>query len=315
MCLVSNSFSFYYFLEKNYSEIEKKMGIKICLNSFLYLVSVKFDLSDNMINNLDSLINKIVESEDIYSMSDAILSTSLTHKPNFNVIKKILLYCIENRDSFRIRNYITIAYYSSVSLFNDTEVWDKWFDSSRNLILSRLNQFDINMLVEMKYLLGVISPKYSLLIDQYFLSKFPKSSQLKNNNSGFKRWFFSGNLENKSLPELPVDEYFRKKNINYKFQVTLTNPNFQVDFLLGDKVVIEINGPHHYYLTNLRKLNTKSRNKIKILESFGYYVFPICIIKDTEIDGWKIGEKILSLVKNSIPEEEYKKLFRNKITI
>lgn len=47
---------------------------------------------------------------------------------------------------------------------------------------------------------------------------------------------------------------------------------FSIDFLINDKLIININGPSHYIITDYSQLNQKTLQKTKILESFGYRV-------------------------------------------
>lgn len=46
---------------------------------------------------------------------------------------------------------------------------------------------------------------------------------------------------------------------------------YSIDFLINDSIILNINGPSHYF-SDLKTLNNKTLNKSVVLESFGYDV-------------------------------------------
>ena len=78
-----------------------------------------------------------------------------------------------------------------------------------------------------------------------------------------------------------------------------------VDFLLFDKVVLNINGLQHYRSDDIFKLNVKSIIKEELLRKKGYYVVTINCIKNQE-EGMDINFIIpilLTEMENQMPEE------------
>lgn len=55
---------------------------------------------------------------------------------------------------------------------------------------------------------------------------------------------------------------------------------FEIDFLIGDKIIVELNGNHHYCVNNYSKLWNRDRLKNWILERSGY------IIINIDINDW-----------------------------
>lgn len=85
-----------------------------------------------------------------------------------------------------------------------------------------------------------------------------------------------------------------------------------VDYLLGGKVCILLNGPMHYFINDTFKLNRKSELKDEILQAFGYYGvnIPIHGVMTVETDTNYVGKFILAIVKQNVPEDVYNSLFK-----
>ena len=90
----------------------------------------------------------------------------------------------------------------------------------------------------------------------------------------YKKWLFNRAKELRALPteaETKMMLFLREHKIHYKTQVPILitkNKGYIVDFILFNKVILEIDGDIHY----LEENKVKDRQRTKDLESKGYEV-------------------------------------------
>ncbi len=103
--------------------------------------------------------------------------------------------------------------------------------------------------------------------------------------------------------------YLEKRKIKFEYQKSLLKI-FDVDFLIGDKIVIYLNGPIHYSTNGKQEMNLKSHSKTRILEDKGFYVINVpledCSLVNHRSDTELI---ILDYIKGKLPPEVYDEYF------
>jgi len=110
--------------------------------------------------------------------------------------------------------------------------------------------------------------------------KMKDTTNLKKNHWMKKGNFYEKYMRTKvSIPskhELKLKEYFDRLNIQYKQQVSIIK--YQVDFLLGKKLVVEVDGDWHYKKGKLRNEDIK---RDIFIRNLGYDVIHL---KHREVD-------------------------------
>ena len=79
------------------------------------------------------------------------------------------------------------------------------------------------------------------------------------------------NTGKKGLSESLIEKALLRTNYNVK-QQQMIEDFIDIDFLLNDKIVLNINGNSHYTAKDANKLNQSSFHSTKILQSLGYTV-------------------------------------------
>lgn len=308
---VNNSFKACYFYIHDYYSIEK--NYKNC-DSFLLLdvinllTSVKFDVNKKLIDEFMSRVDEFLNNNLFEHYANIIITTiAYFDNPDHSVIKKIMTH--DSMKNNRCKRHINIGFYALEAKFNDYEVWKTWVEKMMNTSkfpIFYLNNFDTKMLKMMKSMFNITNPEINKIFGPYVDKLKLKEDKGRRN---FHRYFHSNNLDRGSLLELPFTDYLNRMNIIYKTQFYIPENEIDVDYLLGENIVIEICGPSHYYINNKFKMDHKTRIKKEVLESKGYLCFFINWIK-LPSDFNLQGNYILDLIKSSVSDEQYQNIFR-----
>jgi hypothetical protein len=306
---VTNTFKACYFYIHDYINQEqnyKNYNSILLLDIINFLTSVKFDIGKKLTDELMSRIDIIMEDRS-FDFNSMLIMTTISHfdNPDHSAIRKIMTN--PRMNYLPAKKFINIGYYGSLSKYNEYEVWKEWVDILiRRFPVNKLNFFDIKMLKLMKSIFNITNPEINKVFGPY-VDKLKINEPRSNRN--FHRWFHSQNLNRESLLELPFSHYLDRMNIIYKTQFLIPENDMDADYLLGDKIIVEICGPSHYLVNNQFKMDQKTKIKKEILESKGYYCFFISWIS-MPIDFNLQGNFILEEIKREVPDEEYQKIFR-----
>lgn len=121
----------------------------------------------------------------------------------------------------------------------------------------------------------------------YWSTKFVQSLY-SNNHFGYHIKSLLNTIKNK-LEKKQVDKFEKPRSkieivfeqylisFGYVFQSNVKIGFYEVDFLIGDRIVLELNGNHHYCSNDEKKLHFRDRFKNHILEKNGYLVVNMSI--------------------------------------
>ena len=296
----SSLFKLYYDNFKLNNELFNRFNLNTKILLFQLFAKVGFQLSikDFEALNLQQEIDKNKDGfyyNNINKLLESVAISDLSHNEKEGIINIVLPYIIKNlkwRHDFGMFDKISIfmsAYYISICHFANDEYWSTFFDFLDQYISARnikkiidlksndffsLNNHDVNQICNTLNFLDLIDNPYFKNLDKkyksYFFNLFNESIESKAKHS---RQHNSFNLKGKGLQESLISHQLSKK---YKVETQIAIMNlYDCDFLIDDKVIMNINGPSHYCLANINKLNHKTQLKTAILEHLNYKVLNI----------------------------------------
>jgi len=285
----------------------KKIDDELIVHLIYVLTQVRYQIDNELLEEIKERLDFFLTEFNYIKINALVASLSMIEDNNIDFhpfFRKVLMDHRMSRISSK--HFLNIGFYISMTKLDDIHAWTNWFQNF-NKKYFRFNDMDCKMLKELKKNLEVmVGSQYKQFAKIYNIEV--EGNMVR--NMGFERWFYSKDLGAYSNTDVLILKILRKLNLKFSTQVMI-NDMFLCDFLLGDKIILELNGPHHYYCTNLLKLEYKAKFKKEFMEKLGYYVVGINIITINKFSKNGEGAEILDIIKTSVPEEEYLKIFRN----
>lgn len=306
--LINANFYFIDYLIKTHPQKLEKVSDWLLCHLFMSLGYSNFYVHENLYLEIKKRIPKLLEDFNINIITYLITGMVLNKKKDNELFKKILTH--SKLQIYQKKNILNIGFYISLSLYDDVEAWKSYFKKFE-IMINELNSFDKRQVLEMiMSLLTTKNIKENKQMSDY-LNRILKRINFKASiadNSFSHKWFINISTSN-GFAEHTFKNYLEKNNIKFVFQKNLFDI-FDVDFLIGDKVIIYLNGPIHYYTNGKEELNFKSLSKTRILEDKGYYVVNVSL-EDCSLISHKINASdiILDYIKGKLPSEIFEQYF------
>lgn len=267
-----------------------------------------FNVHENLFLEIKNRIPKIIEEFNLNLITYLVTGVVLNHKKDDTLFYEILTklkYDLRSK-----KNFLNIGFYISLTQYDNAEAW-KIYLGKLESFLKILNEFDRRQVLEMTMNLlitkGIKSNKQVYEYVDTLIKLVSKETKFEEAQHKSK-WFFKVYTSH-GLLENTFRNFLEKKKIKFEYQKNLFKI-FDVDFLIGDKIVIYLNGPIHYSINGQQEMNLKSHSKTRILEDKGYYVINVPLEDCTLVNHRSDTELIiLDYIKGKLPPEVYDEYF------
>jgi len=269
-----------------------------------------FKIHENLILELEKRIPELLKNYDANKLTYLTTGMVLMKHRNDSLFKNIL-----NHPNFLngelTKNFVCMAFYIAMSGYDKIEDYMGFFKIIE-FNYFRLNEFDKRQVNEMiLYLSMHKNLKENKEYFSYLMDLKNKINFMPQDLRKFSKWFMSVSTS-EGLVEVLFKNYLEKKGIKYEYHKTLFNI-FEVDFLIGNKIVLYLNGPFHYFIDNNRELDVSSAIKENYLRHMGYYVVSVpyesCTFLSHKI---KDDTLIYQFIKDNLPKDVFQLYFKEK---
>ncbi len=272
-----------------------------------------FNVHENLYLEIKKRIPKILEDFNNNIITYLVTGMVLNNKKDDAIFYEILTNKKFLSDfSQNKKNFLNVGFYISLSLYDNVEGWKKYFEKLEKFTIE-FNDHDRRQVLEMIMSMMISKNiKEDLKFNDY-IGKIYKNIYFKSdgNEGNYKsKWFINVSASN-GLAEHQFRIILQKNKIEHVYQKTLFDI-FDVDFVIGNKIAIYLNGPVHYFINGKEDLNLKSLSKTRILEDKGYYVVNVPL-EDCSLISHKMESAyiILDYIKGKLPQDVYEKYFNN----
>jgi hypothetical protein len=305
--IISNGFFIADQIEKNFENFLKLPTTNL-INIFKLLSKLKIEEKSNLLIN--EILARADDSVDLFESIGAtdllVLVASMVNLEIFDLkfFKRILsdpkFYLVKNRK--QVLNY---GFNFSIAQLDNIVLWRLYFKHVKTM--TGWNAIDNRMIKQIVYNLKLCGKHYNEFENIFFMTKVSRDE------GQFRRWFQSQDLGSYSFADVAFVSFFKKYKIIHQPQVKV-GQIFLVDFLLGDSIILNLNGPAHYFNSNRFKLDIKSIRISQIYESLGYKVINIHISSTfTNIENSDVCLfDILKKIKDLVGMEKFTKIFADK---
>ncbi len=267
-----------------------------------------FNVHENLFLEIKDRIPKIIEEFNLNLITYFITGVVLNNKKDEDLFYAILTNI--KTDMRMKKNFLNIGFYISLTQYDNSEAWYIYLAKLENYQKS-LNDYDRRQVLEMTMnLLITKGIKDNQVVYEFvhnlnkLVSKETKLGQAQQQS----KWFFKVYTSH-GIMENTFRNYLEKRKIKFEYQKSLLKI-FDVDFLIGDKIVIYLNGPIHYSTNSKQEMNLKSHSKTRILEDKGFYVINVPLEDCTLVNHRSDTELIiLDYIKGKLPPEVYDEYF------
>jgi very-short-patch-repair endonuclease len=203
----------------------------------------------------------------------------------------------------KVKVILNIALYLSLAKLDDLEKWDAFFNHMQKYTKD-FNNFDRRMYLETIEYLKLIDERYEVL-SKYVNFKFTESNQ------AHTKWYFT-TTDGTGAHEHIIEKSLNKLNIQYRTQIAIKDI-LTVDFLLGDNVVLNINGIQHYHTDNVFKETLKNRRRDEVLKKLGYHVLNLNLMFERKIHHAEFSTSSLNdFLNKNLSQPLLKTIFKAK---
>jgi hypothetical protein len=284
------------------------------LNIFQCLNYNDFLSHPNLINEIEKRFQKIfldIENNP-FALTYLITGMVLSRKRNDVLFKLVLKELPKIRSTKMLLN---IVFHIIISGYDKVEDFMPFFDRITRMIvkygINYFNEFDRRQINE-----GILYLIMNANIDNddynyKYLMRVKKMIYFNSHLLQEKvttKWFLNIK-QNLGLSEYYFRNYLKRNNIQFEYQKILFDI-FDVDFFIGNEVIINMNGPMHNYINGSNDLNLKSELKTKYFRYKGYYVVDLSyFIYATLSHKSDTCLLMIDYIKSELPENVYKKHF------